>query len=186
LDDPQTPGRLSALGVRYVVLKHDKFNPFSPDPGKPGKGLALIQRSSFADLYRVTAPPAPEFESGTGFGGEEGNPGARFRWAQTSPAILAVSAKCSPCAGKLRFRSTSFNGRPRRVVIRQDGRVIATKKIKNLVTISFPIRFDKRTELVFEFAPGPEAVARAMPGSTDPRSLGISVQEPRFRQSDRP
>ncbi len=58
LGERTTPGRLAAGGVRYVLLKHDTFNPYSLDPGRPGRDLELIEKSAFADLYLVTARSA--------------------------------------------------------------------------------------------------------------------------------
>jgi hypothetical protein len=191
LSDPNTAGVLAARGVRYVLLKHRSYIHFIPKPGQPRNGYKLIQRSSFADLYRVTAPPsAPtvaQFEPVTGFGGAEGVAGSGFRWTLASPAVLAVSANCSrsPCAGQFYFRSESFEGRRRRVTVRQGGRVLARRTVSSIRDISFPIRFHRRTKLVFSFTPGPTPIAKVVRGSPDRRSLGITVEEPRFAERHR-
>ena len=181
LRDSRTPGALAARGVRYVLLKHDKFNPLAPDPGGPPKrGLQLIRRSKFADLYLVTAPATSLFEPVTGVGGPEGDPLAPSRWALETPAVLALEAPCDNCAGQFRARLVSFNGRPRTVTIRQGGRVLARRTVRDRTSISVPLRFRRKTEITFEFTPGPQRVMEAVPGSADPRALGIAVEAPRF------
>jgi hypothetical protein len=169
--------------VRYVLLKHDKFNRLSPAPGRPGAGLELIERSSFADLYRVTARPIPLFEPVSGLGAREGARGATLRWALESPAVLALIAPCARCTGEFRCRLTSFNEVKRTVTIRQGRQVLARRTVRKSARLSFPLRFARRTELTFEFAPGPQRVADASPGATDPRALGIAIVEPRFVRS---
>jgi len=185
LSDPNTAGALAARGVRYVLLKHRSYIAAIPKPGLPGKGYQLIQRSAFGDLYRVTAVPAAAtlagFEPLAGFGWEEGVAGSRFRWILASPAVLAVSAHCSPCVGEFYFRSDSYNG-SRRLTVRQGSRVLAKRKIRTSTDVTFPIRFNRRTKLVFDFSPPPTPIARVMPGSPDRRSLGITVEEPRFAE----
>jgi hypothetical protein len=57
LEDPVTPGRLAALGVRYVLLKHAPTIDKIPKAGRPGRGFRLIARDGYASLYRVTAAP---------------------------------------------------------------------------------------------------------------------------------
>jgi hypothetical protein len=59
LSRPRTAERLAERGVRYVLLRHRVY-PYSPRPGRPRAGFELIERSDFADLYRVapgTAQP---------------------------------------------------------------------------------------------------------------------------------
>jgi hypothetical protein len=180
LNYPDTAGRLAGRGVRYVLLKHRAYVDTIPRPGRAGKGFGLIARSSYADLYSVTARPIALFEAGSGFGGEEGTPPHRLRWAVASPAVLAIRAQCSLCVGEIRFRAGSFNERRRLLTVRQGNRVLLRRTIGSTETVSTPLQFRHRTELVFEFTPPPQPAAEAVPGTLDTRSLGIAVEEPRF------
>jgi hypothetical protein len=180
LSFPGTAEKLAARGVRYVLVKRRQYIDYIPKPGHPGAGYKLIQRSAFADLYQVVAPPAAAIVPVRGFGIEEGASRHRLRWALTSRAILEVRARCSRCVGEFRFRSGSFDDRPRKVTIRQGKRVLMRRVISGTRGFSLPVRFQRHMQLVFEFTPGPQTVADVVPGSTDGRSLGITVQEPRF------
>jgi hypothetical protein len=75
---------------------------------------------------------------------------------------------------------TSFDSRPRTVTIRQGDRVLARRTVSKPLSVSVPLRFMRRTEITFEFSPGPQRVSDVVPGSLDPRMLGIAVERPRF------
>src|SRR5919108_438185 len=140
LSDPATAGKLAARGVRYVLVKHRQYIEFIPKPGHPGAGFRLIQRSAFADLYRVVAPPAATIDAVRGFDIEEGPPRYRLRWGLESPAVLQLRAACSRCVGKFRFRVTSFDDRRRKVTIRQGDRVLLRRVIARPRSFSLPLR----------------------------------------------
>jgi hypothetical protein len=68
LENPRTPGRLAALGVRYVVIDHVPIGDGVQDPGRPGRGLRFITDDGRHSIWTVTARPLPMVTMGPGFG----------------------------------------------------------------------------------------------------------------------
>jgi hypothetical protein len=177
LDSPLTPGRLSMLGVRYVVLTRLRVDPGIQDPGTPGAGLRLIRRGPYHALYSVEAAPVPLVTIGPGFGVPEQTPEGPLQWLGSDQGKIELRAPCSPCVGTLEVVAKSL-ARPRAITLRDpDGRTLSVRRVGTRARrVSFRVRFSRRALITVTTSPQREAV-----GGPDPRSLSVSMVRPRLR-----
>jgi hypothetical protein len=180
LEDPRTPGRLAALGVRYVLIEHVPVDEGVQDPGRPGRGLRLIVDDGFESIWRVTAKPRPLATLGAGFSPPEPAPGnGEFRWLAADRGEIELLGGCDVCRGTLTVEIESFL-RPREVsLVRKDGTVLSTRSVpvSRRVRLSFPVEFRRRETVFVETAPGP-APENAGPNA---RVLSVSITRPQLR-----
>ena len=171
LSRPVTPGRLSMVGVRYVVVTHVPIEGGVTRPGSPGKGLHLIMPGKYASLYSVQAKPLPLVTLGPGFSLPEQTPTGIIQWLSSDEGEIELRAPCSPCVGTLNVVATSF-AQPRSVTLRgPDGRTLAVRRVGvRPQSISFPVRFDRRALVKVTTSPAPQPAGRA-----DTRSLSVSM-----------
>jgi hypothetical protein len=183
LDDSATAGWLATLGIRYVLLTPWRIGPYSPDPGRPGRGFRLLDRDSYGSLYRVTASPRAFAYERDGFWGPEGAEKAQFQWAGDPPVRLGIVAPCDQCTGTLRFTATSF-ARPRRVALRTgDGRLLSSVPVGIAGRpVIFPLHFRHETVVELVIEPGPQSIAKTL-GVADPRTVSISLRDLHFVQN---
>lgn len=183
---PGTAAGLATLGVRYVFITRIPISPPVVNPGRPGRGFQFVAKGAWglntAEIYRVTARPRGALLTlQSGFGDAEQSGPQQLRWLTARQGQLDLNGRCAPCAGRLRFTATSL-ARPRRLKIAtQDGHVLLNRVIAAPTKIDLRLRFDRRLALVATTSPGPEPVAKAIPGSSDPRSVSVSFTNLRFR-----
>jgi hypothetical protein len=175
LADPTAPWTapvLAAIGARYAVV-HPQQDPL------PGSGFRRLGEYSFGQsLYEVTAAPARVFAvPGDGFGLAEPTPGGRFtQWLERSEGTLVVyNAARRVAAVRISFTASPFAG-PRTMILRHRGRAIATARLTGPRRIVADIRAKPGVNAVqLTVDPAPTAIADAVPGSTDPRSVAVQL-----------
>jgi hypothetical protein len=183
LTAPDTPAKLAAYRVRYVLLHKlaPKVRPAGyPVPGAQIPGLRWLGADAKYTLYQVTARPATTLIAGlSGFSPPEGDPVRYFRWMSAAEAKLDVQAACAPCVGTLRFSAGSF-AVPRTLTVRDDGgRVLSRVAITGSgQTVRIPVRFSGHTILRLQIDPGPQSPHDLSPGNPDTRPLGVFVGQP--------
>jgi hypothetical protein len=179
LENPRTPGRLAALGVRYVLVDRVPLEAGVQDPGQPGRGLRLIVDDGHETLWRVTASPLPLATFGPGFAPLEPIPGKPdFRWLASDEGEIELLGGCEVCRGTLTVDAESFL-RPRRVsLVREDGTVLSTRTVPagRRVRVSFPVEFRHRETVLVRTTPGPVPES-ALPGA---RQVSVSLTRPRL------
>jgi hypothetical protein len=177
LENPRTAGRLRTLGVRYVVVTHVPIDAGVQKPGKPGKGLRLIQPGRYASLYAVDARPLPLVTIGPGFAVPDRTPEGYLQWMTRNEGQVELRAPCSACDGRLELVAKSV-AEPRSITLHAGGRTLGVQRVGIVARrISFPVRFDRRILLTVTSNPKPERVA----GSPDPRTLSVSLVSPRLK-----
>jgi hypothetical protein len=171
---------LAAYGVEYVVIHRGKERPDGvPAPGDAVPGLRLIGQHRSGALYRVVARPSSTTSYAvSGFNGPEGEPRRFVRWLAENGGRIELRSDCDPCTGTVSFRSGSF-ARPRVLTITDPGgRVLYQQTIEGQGRpVEFPVRFSRRTELVFSTDPPPDQINKVI-GGEDTRSFGIYVSQP--------
>jgi hypothetical protein len=181
LSDPGTARGLSALGVRYVLVRQDLKAAGLPDPGVPTDDYKLTTRDDYIALYElrvvgrhVLVVPGDSFDS------PESSPDGLYQWLLEDEGTIDVrGARCSPCTGTLRLVVASFD-RPRVVTIRDpSGRVLMRRRVGEATTISLPVSFTRRVGLRISSDPGPQSVSEAL-GTGDTRSVSLAVSRPSF------
>lgn len=183
LDELSTATGLAALGVKYVVLRHE-FEAGAMPTGRPSRDFRPIADSPFATIFRVV-PPSDRVTTFplTGFWLPEGDPPTIFRWMVEDSARMEVRAPCAPCVGTLEFRAASF-ARKRTLAIRdQNGKVVARERVEpdRPKWVRMPLRFSHRMVLTLQVAPPPDRISDYLPGG-DPRSVAVSIFQPtRFK-----
>lgn len=181
LDDPTTPPRLAALGVRYVLLNEGPLPAETPAPGRPGPGFELMAREPTAALYRVTARSEGAVVSpGKGFSSTEYLDSGPSNWITGSRAELRVQGSCDPCVGRVTADVMSFF-RPREVAVADSsGRILArTSAGVKPRRLDVRVRLRGNDKLVITTRPGPQSITQAT-GAPDPRSVSLFVTAPRF------
>ena len=158
LPAPRTVPDLAAYGVEYVIIHRVDGGPdWLPAPGDPVPGLRLIGQDSSGALYRVVARPSITTSYAvSGFNGPEGEPPRFVRWLAENGGRIELRSDCDPCTGIVSFSSGTF-ATPRVLTIRDpEGQVLHEQTIEGQgVPVRFPVRFSRRTELVFSTDPRP-------------------------------
>jgi hypothetical protein len=183
LDDPHTPGRLAALGVRYVLVDRVPIETGVEDPGRPGRGLKLLGDDGERSLWRVVAQPIPMVTAGEGFYPlEQDARGRSYRWIGAAErARIELLGPCYRCSGVLTMDAESF-GQPRTLSLaRSDGKVVARARVPvgRRVRISLPVRFAHRETFSVATDPGPQSI-EATVGGADSRAVSVSLTRGRL------
>jgi hypothetical protein len=183
LDDPRTPGRLAALGVRYVVVDRVPIEAGVEDPGRAGLGLRLIADDGERSLWRVVARPLPMVTHGEGFYPPEQNAQGRFyQWIGAKErARIELLGPCSRCSAVLTTDAESF-GQPRRLtMVDSDGNVVARARVPvgRRARLRLPVRFDHRETFSVQTHPGPHSIADTI-GGLDRRAVSVSLTRSRL------
>jgi hypothetical protein len=178
LDDPLTPGRLAALGVRYVLVDRVPIETGVEEPGKPGRGLRLLGDDGERSLWRVVARPLPMVTVGEGFYPLETDPqGTSYRWiGAEEKGKIELLAPCTRCGGVLTMEAESF-GEPRTVSLAaSDGEVVARARIPvgRRVRVRLPVRFAHRETFSVATDPEPQSIAESL-GGADSRAVSVSL-----------
>ncbi len=176
LESPRTPGRLAALGVRYVVIDNVPIGDGVQDPGRPGRGLRFITDDGHHSIWSVAARPLPMVTMGPGFGELEIGPNRlTHRWLVSNEGKIELLGDCSVCRGTLSVDAESFAGARSVSLVRSDGSVMSTRVIPaQKRRVSFPVDFRHRETVTVRTSPGP---VRA---GADPRRLSVSFTRPRL------
>jgi hypothetical protein len=180
LEDPQTPGRLAALGVRYVLIEHVPVDAGVQDPGQPGRGLRLIVDDGFESVWRVTAKPRPLATLGAGFSPPELAPGnGEFRWLAADKGEIELLGGCEVCRGTLTMRIESLLRARQVSLVRKDGTVLSTRAVpgSRRVRLSFPVEFRRRETVFVQTTPGP-APENSLPNARD---VSVSITRPQLK-----
>jgi hypothetical protein len=176
LEDPNTAGSLSLLGVGYVVLRNERPTaPGVPESGDPGRGFELLDRDGFGRLYAVR-PEQPFAAIRSGFGAPEGGPGGRRRWQGDRTSAWELRGDCARGCD-LRFVAESF-GPPRRVTLTAaDGRRVLSRTVSAAPrTVRARVRFDRALRLTLAVDPGPVQVGAVL-GNGDPRLRALGLRD---------
>jgi hypothetical protein len=179
LSDPGTVPRLAALGVRYVVVTPGASEPWQPRPVQSFRGLRVIDRMPSGTSFRVTAKPVTAVVSaGTGFDFLARIADRFMRWMIAPDASITVQGRCDPCVGRVRITAASF-ARPRLLTVRNEAGGLLKRTTIGVqpTSVSFPVRFRRRSSFNLHTQPGPESIAAAT-GSFDPRRVSISIAVP--------
>jgi len=179
LADPSrlaTARGLAALGVRYAV--------YTKDPTQPrlrfGRGFTPIWTDGTSAIYRIDPPglkPAASAFAMGGFDAPELDARGQFMWLDQSTGKIQLATACAACKGRLSITVGSFE-RPRVVEFREAGEgLLFRRRIGGATRLAIPVRLGGRRTLTVTTTPGPTSVASAIPGSTDPRSVSISVRD---------
>jgi hypothetical protein len=179
---PDVGARLSALGVRYVLLESHPIPPLTAaNAPLPGSGFVELAQDSYGVLYRNDNAPAPLIEPLTGFSSAESSPIGQSRWMDQATASLRIKADCSVCKGILGFAASSF-ARPRLLMIRNDATNHTTSievPAGHPTKISIRLSFNRQVVVSFSTSPGTQSVV-ATSGSLDQQHVSVSVQAPLF------
>jgi hypothetical protein len=180
LSDPATARGLKALGVRYILLRHDLVAAGLSDPGRPGGQFRALYRDPQVSLYELKQPGQAVLVSPMeGFSPTESGAGGLFQWMVKSRGTIELRGTCTHCAGEVRVDVGTFV-RPRRVAITGPaGQTLARAFVPKTKELRFPVRFDRTLELTVSSAPGPQSITDTT-GQPDPRSIGISVGRTSF------
>jgi hypothetical protein len=181
---PNTASRLSALGVRYVVVETTPPGYGLPLPGTPGPGFRLLFKDPYANLYLVTGkPPGKALATvASGFSYDEATPEGTLDWLERPRGAIVLTGTCSPCRGLLSITASSF-ARPRLVTVTTSaGRVLARRTVSTQVKLSMPLEFSRQTTLYLSTTPGPQSISKTT-GSPDPRSVSVQLGGLQFTES---
>lgn len=180
LNGKDTPERLAALGVRYVVVTKPELR----ESIRERPALRLVHEDPSGAIYRVNRPttrPAGAAFLTDGFGPAESGLGGQFHWLEQPSGTIELDGRCTRCSGTLRLAFQSF-GRPRRVVIRDpEGRVLLRRTIAVPTQVTFPVRFAEQALLEVATRPGPAPISDVVPGTLDKRALSVGVRVVRLR-----
>jgi hypothetical protein len=180
LDEPDVGRRLSAMGVRYVVVKDKDPGYGLPRPGSPPASFRLLSRDATRAIYAVPRVPGAALASpAEGFDRPESLPeGGWLTWLVADRGRLEVAADCAPCRARLSFDIYSF-AQPRTVTIRAaNGRVLVRRKVDRLQRIEIPMTVDREAAISIEAAPGPQSIAEATK-TPDPRNVAVGLRDVR-------
>lgn len=178
--NPATSAKLHALGVRYAVIRKV---PDTKALANPGPGFKLIASDWSGKLYRIApgarskgAVLATPTES---FSPPEVDSRGAFRWMTADEGRIDLYGNCRPCEGVVRLTLEPFNGVARTVTIKGGSRPIRIR-LAGVSEHEVPVRFNGELALTLAASPGAQPASSAVPGSTDSRSLALSVRRIRF------
>jgi len=164
--EPGLPGKLSALGYRYVVLRGNNADrQFLGE--RPRAGLQRVYQAADGDAYVITASPDDVLVLGMrGFYRREYGHGDTWRWIREAGALTVVNRSAAPREASLTLQLGAFGG-PRHVTVTVDGlsrgQFIATD-VPQWFTVG-PVGL----------TPGPHTVGiSSAEGAVTPASLGQS------------
>ncbi len=187
LRSPGAVSRLSALGVRYVIIRKAPFvNPGAEARIVPPKELHELYSDQEAGLYQVPAIHGAVLATmGAGFGAQENPGGIALRWLTTNPGKVDMSGRCSLCTGIMSMGIQSF-AEPRVVTfLAPNGHTLKSVRVSanGETRVRFPVRFrGPNAQLSVSTSPGPISPS-TITGSVDARTLSVAVTHFMFTRS---
>lgn len=196
-DDPAAGEALHRAGVDYAVVHthlpsqtRPPYQPPLPDDSMPADAgsvnpwFRVVARTPDAVVYRVLGAPrrfaGAIVRPSSGFGAAEPEAGSRARWLEAPVGTLTLFVTGARRPLHMVLAVTSF-ARPRRVVVRLDGRIVGLFEARPDTYVMPPIPLGSpasgRHTIEVEAHPGPQSISAAT-GLPDPRSVSIRLREP--------
>ncbi|HUP85256.1 MAG TPA: hypothetical protein VM143_06275 [Acidimicrobiales bacterium] len=176
LADPQTVPALAQLGVRFVVIHPTTFG-HAVDATTLPPSLTKVFTAPTGDVYRVAASgvdgPAA-LAPAEGFHDTDTTGFTSSRWMRTAATLdLHLFERSGPLLAS--FKAISF-GTPRRLVIRQGGRVVWSGDVPADAARDITFSIDGgRGALDLRATPGAVPIERLLPDTHDGRPVTINV-----------
>lgn len=190
----ETVQRLSALGVRYVLmLWRPMQSSEAPLPARPHPSMSLVAESKWfgtqADIYRVPADAGAYASVGAGFDPPSAGT-TSTRWATGDDGTIDLGGSCAgPCEGVVRLDMRSFgrqkitaklDGKP--VPITANGKRVMTYDLPDRQVVEIPVRFEKAATLTIHSERGAIPIKQLIPDSTELGSVSFAVSRARFAE----